>query len=426
MHKNGQDFGAHFKDLNTKLCAEEPSAAGPWRYGRSAGALGSEDEEAVLQGLRAAAQTPGHATHAFEQAVAQRHDVKHAIAVSSGPAALHLALLAAEVGQSPGDEVVQPALNIPAAANMTLSVGAQPVFADIVSLTEPTLDPDDTANLIGPNTRAVVAMHYGGYPARLEALADLCERYGLFLIEHCCHGLGVPLRELNNRALGTFGHFGCFSFALGPGAPGVEGGLVITDDDELAARLRALMWQAAPILKPHRDPARLGPCDVMAHGFTYRMNDLYASLALREFTKVTAATAVCQKRAQAYANVVETFCDGTIEYVFGWAPADGNAQTAAILVEPSLREGLRAFLTDQRIETRLHFPPLPNVRAFAACRAGELIRTRAFAEHVITLPISSDLPVMAPEHIIRLCTTHLSSQSPAKPRTSKPHLRVVA
>lgn len=424
MHTNGQDFGASFEGLDTERAVAEETAQGGWRYGLSTGVFGAREEAAVLHCLRATAQSPGQATRAFEQAVAQRHGSRHAIAVASGPAALHLALLAAEVGQSPDDEVIQPALNSTAAANMTAAVGANPVFADIVSLTEPTIDPDDVERLVGPNTKAVVAMHYGGYPARLDALVELCRRQNLALIEQSCHGLGIELAELNNRALGTFGHFGCFSFAIGPGAPGADGGLLVTDDDELAARVRSLMWQAASTLSPNRGSARKGVCDVLAHGFSYRMSDLHAALALAELDKLAAETAIRQKRAQAYANVVETFCDGAIEYVFGWAPGDGNASVAAILVEPSVREGLRGFLTDKRIETRLHFQPLHKFQAFAECRASDLSLTREFAEQVVTLPISADLPVMAPEHIIRFCTTYLAGQSSAPAKASKHHLKV--
>src|SRR5438270_13120890 len=102
----------------------------------------------------------GPEVHAFEQEFAAMQEAKHALAVSSATAGLHLALLALEVG--PGDEVIQPALNFVASANMTIAVGAIPVFADICSLGEPTIDPEAVERLITPRTKAIIVMHYGG------------------------------------------------------------------------------------------------------------------------------------------------------------------------------------------------------------------------------------------------------------------------
>ncbi|NNF78784.1 MAG: hypothetical protein HKN05_12215, partial [Rhizobiales bacterium] len=359
MQNDGHTAQGQFGTRHNEHAPAGASQIGNWRYTASAPHIGPDEQTAALECLMAGEPSSGRYVQAFEQAFAQLHGAKHAIAVANGTASVHLALLAAEIGQSPDDEVIQPSLNSVGAANMTVAVGARPVFADIVSLTEPTLDPDEVRALIGPNTRAVVAMHYGGYPARIAALETLCRKHGMLLIEQCCHGPGFVGPELGDRALGTVGDIGCFS--LGPDIPaacGGSGGMIVTDDDALAARMRSLLLQSATPLHCNRNPGRTSTANIAAHGFNFHMDDLRAAIGLAQLNIVPTANTQRQRRAQAYANVVETFCDGIIEYAFGWAPMEGTAHVAAILVEPSKRNNLRAFLTEKRVQTSLHYPPL--------------------------------------------------------------------
>ncbi len=424
MHQSGQHLGEDYEVLSNSSSSAEQSPLRDWRYKFEAPGFTEEEELAVLECLRSGRAFAGRYVHDFERAFASLHGVKHAIGVANGTAAVHLALLAAKVGQSSKDELIQPSLNSVGAANMTVAAGAKPVFADIVSLTEPTIDPEDVARLIGPNTTAVLAMHYGGYPARMAALEELCEARALLLIEQVCYGPGFPLAELGNRPQGTIGKIGCFSLGGANDVVGGEGGMILTNDHEIAARVRSLLWQGRTTLSPGRRSPRSGVSDVKAHGFSYQMDDVRAALGLAQLDTFAAATATRQKRAQAYANVVETFCEGAIEHVFGWAPAEGGANVSAILVEPSLRDELRAFLTEKRIETGLHYPPVHTFSAFAKCRASKLKLSAAFADRVVKLPISAALPVMAPEHIIRLCSMHLAGKANARPGEPEDHLQV--
>lgn len=387
-----------------------------WRYRLSAPDIGPDEQNAALECLMAGELSAGSYVQAYEQAFAHLHGAKHAIAVANGTAALHLALLAARIGQSPEDEVIQPALNCVGTANMTVAVGARPVFADIVSPTEPTLDPDQVDALISADCKAVVAVHYGGYPARIDALASLCRERGVLLIEQGGFGPGLAGLETSDRTLGTVGNIGCFS--LGPDTPaacGSEGGMIVTDDDALAARMRSLRSPHATVPQFNHDQARSCTANILAHGFNYHMDDMRAAIALAQLSNVVTANSLRQRRAQAYANVVETFCDGAIEYAFGWAPREGTANVAAILVEPSKRDGLHAFLGGKRVETGLSSPPLHDLDGFADCRAGDLSQTAAFCDSALLLPIHPNLPVMAPEHIIRLCVMYLADAERAQP-----------
>lgn len=393
-----------------------------WRYALSAPELGAQEQAAAVESLCSNACADHVQT--FEKAFARLHRTNHAIAVANATAALHLALLAAEVGLSPEDEVIQPSINLPGAANMTLAVGARVMLADIVAVNEPTIDPNHVARLIGPDTKAVVVAHYGGNPARMAALNALCRAKNVALIEDVGPALGYVAPDLAHRALGTIGQIGCFSLGSGNALAGGAGGVVVTDDDELAARMRSLLRHDPETFQPVHDGTRRVTSDIMAHGFSYRMDPLCAVLGLAQLNAAPGAMGLRQRRAQAYANVVETFCDGAIEYVFGWAPGEGAAQVAAILVEPALRDGLRRFLAEKRIETGVHILPVHRLAAFSGSHRGGLPLSEDFAARVITLPLHAGLPVMAPEHIVRFCTTYLARRGGTAPVQSETCLQV--
>ena len=183
-----------------------PGAAGPGG-GRRDAALGLADAR------------PPHAE--FEEAFAAQLGARHAIALSSCTAALHLAYLAAGVG--PGDEVIVPAFTFAATAAAVLYCGATPVFAEIVSRRHPSLDPEDVERRITPRTKAVCVVHYAGYAAAADRLKELCDERGIALIEDVAH---APSATLGGRKLGTWGLAGAFSFFSNKVLSVGEGGLV--------------------------------------------------------------------------------------------------------------------------------------------------------------------------------------------------------
>src|SRR5262249_47459019 len=147
----------------------------------------------------------------------------------------HLSCLVADVG--PGDEVILPAFTFVATASVVVHSGATPIFADIISLENPSIDPAEVERLIGPRTKAVIAVHFAGFPAPVGELRELCDRYGLVLIEDAAH---APSSVLNGRKLGTWGLTGCFSFFSNKVLSVGEGGLLATDANEIATRARML------------------------------------------------------------------------------------------------------------------------------------------------------------------------------------------
>jgi len=232
--------------------------------------LGEEEEQAVLAALRSGRLAQGPLVRRFEEAFARYIGVREAVAVSSGTAALHVALLAHGVG--PGDEVVTSPFTFVATANAVLATGARPVFAD-VSEEDFNLDPARAGECINERTRALLPVHLYGQPADMEALMALARRHGLALVEDACQAVGA---SFGGRKVGSFGT-GCFSFYATKNMTTGEGGMITTDDPELAARARLL-----------RDHGQRRRYVSEALGYNLRMTEVAAALGLTQLQKLDA------------------------------------------------------------------------------------------------------------------------------------------
>ena len=192
-------------------------------------AVDDEVAAAADAAIRSGWWSMGPRVEEFERAFAELTGARHAVAVTNGTASLHLALLAAGCG--PGDEVVLPSLNFVAAANSIRHVGATPVFCDVAGPHDLNHDPSDLERAVGPRTKALLVLHYGGYPCDLGSVLELAAGRGLVVIEDAAHAPGATWR---GRGCGTVGQVGCFSFFSNKNLPVGEGGMVVTDDDAIA------------------------------------------------------------------------------------------------------------------------------------------------------------------------------------------------
>src|SRR3954451_3684469 len=194
-----------------------------------------EDIAVVADVYRSGWLSMGPRTEELEAALAAYTGARHALAVANCTVGLHLLCAAASVG--PGDEVIVPSLTFVATANAIRYTGATPVFADIAGLERPWLSAEAAASSITDRTKAIMNMTYGGHPADSAALAELAADRGLSLLEDAAHGLGG---SLDGRHLGTFGLAGAFSFFSNKNLPVGEGGMIVTDDEGVAAQVRLL------------------------------------------------------------------------------------------------------------------------------------------------------------------------------------------
>lgn len=231
--------------------------------------LGKEETEAVARVMESGMIAQGQVVAEFERSFASYCGVKHAIATSNGTTALHATLLAAGIG--PGDEVIVPSFTFIATATSVSMCGARPVFADVDDRTF-TIDPASAEALITPRTRAVMGVHLFGQPFDVPALSTLCREHNLLLIEDAAQAHGSTFR---GRKIGSFGELACFSFYATKNMTTGEGGMVTTDDADLADRIRLLINHGQKEKYLHT-----------SLGYNYRMTDMGAAMGLVQLRKL--------------------------------------------------------------------------------------------------------------------------------------------
>jgi len=243
--------------------------------------LGEEEWQALREPIETGWLTQGPKVAAFEKAFAVRHEVKHAVAVTSATTGLHLALAALGIG--PGDEVIVPAFTWVATANVVLYCGATPVFADVDRVTY-NIDPKDVARRLTPKTKAIVPVHLFGLCADMAALRDVLHP-DIKIVEDAACAAGASWQ---GQSAGALGDLGVFSFHPRKSITTGEGGMVTTNDDSLADRVRKLRNHGASVSEEERHhgprPYLLPEFELL--GFNYRMTDLQGAVGLVQLKKL--------------------------------------------------------------------------------------------------------------------------------------------
>ncbi|MCJ7556931.1 MAG: DegT/DnrJ/EryC1/StrS family aminotransferase, partial [Gammaproteobacteria bacterium] len=259
--------------------------------------LGPEEIEAVTQVLKSGWLTMGEVTQAFEQEFAVFTGAKHALAVTNATAGLHMACLA--VGVGPGDEVIVPSLTFVASANAIYSTGAKAVFADIESTDWLCISPDAIERAITPSTKAIMVVHYSGFACDMPAILAIAKQHNLAVIEDAAHAVGA---SLDGQALGTWGDVGVFSFFGNKNLTTGEGGMVVTNDDALAAKLGILRSHGMTTLTWDRHQGHASTYDVIDFGYNYRIDEMRSALGREQLKKLPAGNA---RRAELVALYTE-------------------------------------------------------------------------------------------------------------------------
>jgi dTDP-4-amino-4,6-dideoxygalactose transaminase len=319
----------------------------------------------------------------FEVQFATYCGAEHALAVANGTAALHLAVLA--LGCGAGDEVVLPSLNFVAAANAVAVTGATPVFCDITDETDLNLSPEDLEAAITPATKAVIVLHYGGNPCRMDAVLELAEGHGVAVIEDAAHAPGATWR---GRHCGTLGRIGCFSFFSNKNLPTGEGGAVLTDDEELVETIRLLRSHGMTSLTWDRQRGHAHAYDVVTSGFNYRLDEIRAAIALVELGRLETENAARRALAERYRKRLDGV--GGLVVPFSAPPDDVvSSQHLAVVVLPegTSRPEVRAALANDGIQTSVHYPPIHTFTRYAGSTQRRLPVTDAIAERLLTLPL---------------------------------------
>jgi dTDP-4-amino-4,6-dideoxygalactose transaminase len=337
--------------------------------------LRDEDVEAVTETLRSGWLTMGPRTQDFEAAYAELLGVKHAIAVSSCTAALHLAYLAAGVG--PGDEVIVPAITFVASAAAARYCGATPVLADVAGRHDLGVDPADVEARISERTKAVCAVHYGGYPAAVGPLRELCESRGIALIEDSAHHPG----------LSPTGLAGCYSFFSNKVLSCGEGGLLATDDDGVAEQVRSLRSHAMTSGTWDRHRGHSAGYDVVGLGFNYRMDEPRAALLTARLGGLADDIGARRRLVHRYRELLADVSGVSAPYGDEEVDMSSCYVMPVTVDEPELRDPLRAFmLEERRVQTSILYPAIHEFTAYAAGQGG-LERSELIARSELTLPL---------------------------------------
>lgn len=395
-------------------------------YGRQS--IDDADIEAVVKVLKSDYLTTGPAVEAFEKKVADYVGAKYAVAVSNGTAALHVACLAAGIGE--GDEVITTPITFAASANCVLYCGGTPVFADIDPDTY-NISPEELEKKITSRTKAIIPVHYTGQPCDMDAILEIAHKHNLLVVEDGAHALGAAYK---GKKIGSIADMTCFSFhPVKPVTTG-EGGMIVTDNEELYRRLvlyrshgitrdKDMMQQYEEQLQQSSDPALQEAADMLRGdvidpggwyyqqlelGYNYRITDISCALGASQMDKLDH---FLERRRQIAKKYDEAFAD-IPQIKTPWQQEGCQSGWHLYMIQTMERSRREVFdgLRQAGIGVNVHYIPVyrhpyyqRNGYAGVHC-----LNAEAFYERAISLPIFPGLTGQKQdyviEHVIKECT----------------------
>lgn len=332
---------------------------------------GEPEVQAIREVLQSGVLTNGPRTAEFERLFAERHQVGHAVAMANGTLALAAMYLALGIG--PGDEVIVPSMTFISSATSVLHAGARPVFADVDARTF-NLDPEDVRRRITSRTKAVLAVHYAGQPAPMAGLRQVCADAGVVLLEDAAQAVGATYE---GRPVGGLAAMAMFSFTPTKNITTGEGGLVTTDDAELAAQLRLMRNHGQSALYRH---------DVL--GWNWRMTEMQAAMGIVQLGRLDGILAR-KRRNVAWMNDRLLGLPGVTT---PWTDPRGESvhMLYTCLVPQQRRDAVLRGMVEAGIEARVYFPPAHRQPVFAQ-DATELPVTEDLGRRMLSLPMHAQL-----------------------------------
>lgn len=354
-----------------------------------------QEKQAVREVLDSAWLTMGQKTMDFETAFSGflGYDTQ-SIAVSNGTVALHMALLACGVG--PGDEVITPALTFIADQNVTWFSGASNVLADITSMKDWSMDPQEIERRITSKTKAVMIVHYAGYACDMEKIIDICRRHNLYLIEDCAH---TPGADYKGQPLGTFGDVAAFSFFSNKNLSVGEGGMVVTKNTDIYRKLKNLRSHGMTVPSFDRYKGRAASYDIESPGFNCRIDEIRSALGLIQLKKLDSAN---QKRKVLVEHYFERLDNSSLIAVpyRRFSRGTPNYHIMPILLAERIdRNKVIESMKRDGIQTSIHYPAIQQFSAYKG-----IVNSTPVAEYVsaheLTLPL---YPTMTFEEVDIVC-----------------------
>jgi len=380
----------------------------------------SEEIEGAIEILKSGWLTAGPCVQKFEKAFIEYLDVKHAFAVSSCTAALHIANLVLDIKES--DEVICPSLTFVATVNAIRYVGAKPVFADITSAEDWNISPNDIENKITDKTKSINLVHYGGYPCDMDAIMDIAQRHNLSVVEDCAHAPGaicyskvakvkdkMSYKEIKQNQIinhkskqipykvGTIGDVGCFSFFSNKNLTTGEGGMITTNRDDLAEKIKLARSHGTTVATIDRHKGHSFDYDVISLGYNYRFDELRAAIGLVQLKKLDEKNNRRKKIAKLYYRLLGDikgleipfiqFKHHSVYHIFPvLIPRDCN------------RFGFMSMMKEAGVQTSIHYRPVHSLSFYKNDdqKDNSLPIVDSIAERIVTLPL---YPGLTPEQV---------------------------
>ena len=333
----------------------------------------------------------------LEQMFVDMWKVKYAVSMSNCTSSLHTCCMVCGFG--PGDEVIVPSLTFAASCNCIRYVGATPVFADIVGPGHINIDPKDIEAKITPRTKGIVVVHMAGFPADMDAIMAIAKKHNLKVIEDACHG---PLSEYKGRKLGTIGDCASFSFFSNKNISTGEGGMFITNNEEMAQKARLIRSHGMSTMSYQRASGHATEYDITCLGYNFRMDDIRAAIAIEQLKKLPGdletRIAVRKRyvdRLTKNARIAVPFADCgefTSNYIFPIVILDSTKEK---------RNALREYIHAQGIQTSVHYPAAHHFSTYRELGA-VLPQTDYVTDNEVTLPMYAALTM---EQVDFICDT---------------------
>lgn len=348
--------------------------------------FGEEEIQAVTETIRSKWISTGPKCEELEQLFINKLHVDYAVSVSNCTDALHLACMVCGFGM--GDEILCPSLTFAASVNCIRYVGATPVFCDIKSPTHINIDPAEIEKKITDKTKGIIVVHMAGFPADMDHIMAIAHKHGLKVIEDACHG---PLSEYHGKKLGTIGDCATFSFFSNKNISTGEGGMFVSNNEELAIKARSLRSHGMTTMSYQRAKGHATAYDIVDLGYNFRMDDIRASIGCVQMKKlqedlekrVRVRQRYVQKLSQLKGLVVP-FADNQ-EFV-------SNYIMPIVLTDSTKekRDIVREKINTMGVQTSVHYPAIHQFSIYKDYET-ELPQTEYVADNEITLPMYAAL-----------------------------------
>jgi len=344
------------------------------------------EEKAVVDVLKSKWISTGPKCEELESIFIDMFGAKHAVSLSNCTDALHLACRVLDIGE--GDEVICPSLTFAASVNCIRYVGATPVFCDVCGIHDMNINPAEIEKAVTPKTKAIIVVHFAGFPCDMDAIMQIARKHNLKVIEDACHG---PLSEYKGKKLGVIGDVGCFSFFSNKNISTGEGGMITTNDAALHQKVRLLRSHGMTTMSYQRAQGHATSYDIAELGYNYRMDDIRAAIGIVQMKKLLPDL---QKRAE----IRKWYLEGLSNIPGIVVPFADNKEFVSNYIMPVIlenstvekRESIRNQLHEKGIQTSVHYPAVHRFSIYHEF-TNSLPVTEYITDNELTIPMYGSL-----------------------------------